>query len=415
MIVFLTTNPACGGILVEKTDRLYRNFKDYVTIDDLGVDVHLVKESAIISRNSSSNAKFMHGIKVLMAKNYIDNLSEEVRKGLRQKASEGYWPTLAPLGYNNVVAADGKRIIVPDAVIAPAVRKMFERYATGKYSVKEVGEARSGRWFGFSKEWRHGPYFHGPQNPQETGVLRRVRLQPRNVHRQVRRDNQQRTLARSSRCAGRSPGQAAQKAHSRFRVLGSDHLRPLRLRASRRDQEGPVRVLPLHGLSRKVPRALHSSRRCWRRRLPACWNASPSARMSWLGSRWRCARATGTRRSSTRRPEPTCSVNTAASRNESMLCTWTSWMAGSTTSSSIVKQASSVPSRAGSCVTLRLIRPPTAATSKKVSSCWSCPRRPHSCSIVSRPVRNGNFWILYYRTAVGSRADSMPNIGNRLI
>ena len=98
-----------------------------------------MKESAIISRNSSSNAKFMHGIKVLMAKNYIDNLSEEVRKGLRQKASEGYWPTFAPLGYNNVVAADGKRIIVPDAVNAPAVRRMFERYATGKYSVKEVG------------------------------------------------------------------------------------------------------------------------------------------------------------------------------------------------------------------------------------------------------------------------------------
>ncbi|RME24802.1 MAG: recombinase family protein, partial [Deltaproteobacteria bacterium] len=31
-------------ILVEKTDRLYRNLKDWVTIDELGVEVHLVKE-----------------------------------------------------------------------------------------------------------------------------------------------------------------------------------------------------------------------------------------------------------------------------------------------------------------------------------------------------------------------------------
>jgi hypothetical protein len=31
----------------------------------------------------------MHGLKVLMAKNYIDNLSEEVKKGVRTKAGQG--------------------------------------------------------------------------------------------------------------------------------------------------------------------------------------------------------------------------------------------------------------------------------------------------------------------------------------
>jgi hypothetical protein len=29
----------------------------------------------------------MHGVKVLMAKNYIDNLSEETRKGMTEKAA----------------------------------------------------------------------------------------------------------------------------------------------------------------------------------------------------------------------------------------------------------------------------------------------------------------------------------------
>ncbi len=32
----------------------------------------------------------MHGIKVLMAKNYIDNLSEETRKGMTEKAAQGF-------------------------------------------------------------------------------------------------------------------------------------------------------------------------------------------------------------------------------------------------------------------------------------------------------------------------------------
>ena len=43
----------------------------------------------------------MHGIKVLMAKNYVDNLSEEVKKSQREKAVQGHWPTVAPVGYVN--------------------------------------------------------------------------------------------------------------------------------------------------------------------------------------------------------------------------------------------------------------------------------------------------------------------------
>jgi len=34
----------CRTILVEKTDRLYRNLKDWTTLDDLGITIHLVKE-----------------------------------------------------------------------------------------------------------------------------------------------------------------------------------------------------------------------------------------------------------------------------------------------------------------------------------------------------------------------------------
>ena len=70
----------CDLILVEKTDRLYRNIRDWVALDDIGVDIHFVKENFILSRDSHSSQKFLHGIKVLMAKNYIDNLKEEIRK-----------------------------------------------------------------------------------------------------------------------------------------------------------------------------------------------------------------------------------------------------------------------------------------------------------------------------------------------
>ena len=39
-----------------------------------------------------------------MAKNYIDNLGEDVRKGMIEKARQGHWPTVAPVGYVNNAA-----------------------------------------------------------------------------------------------------------------------------------------------------------------------------------------------------------------------------------------------------------------------------------------------------------------------
>src|ERR1700730_16095854 len=114
MIAHLKAQSSIRILLVEKTDRLYRNLKDWVTVDDLEVEIHFVKEGVVLSRGSRSSEKFMHGIKVLMAKNYIDNLSEEARKGMQEKAEQGIWPTVAPLGYRNVVGDDGKKIIEPD-------------------------------------------------------------------------------------------------------------------------------------------------------------------------------------------------------------------------------------------------------------------------------------------------------------
>ncbi|MGX5804298.1 recombinase family protein [Bradyrhizobium sp. Arg314] len=141
MVKYLRKHPGVRIILVEKTDRLYRNLKDWVTLDELDVEIHLAKEGVMLSRDSRSSEKFMHGIKVLMAKNYIDNLSEEARKGQMEKAEQGIWPSKAPLGYVNVTASDGKKVIEPDPILAPIVTKMFERYATGRYSLKALTKA----------------------------------------------------------------------------------------------------------------------------------------------------------------------------------------------------------------------------------------------------------------------------------
>ena len=136
MVAYLKAHPSVRVMLVEKTDRLYRNLKDWVTVDELDLEMHFPKEGVVLSRESRSSEKFMHGIKVLMAKNYIDNLSEEARKGMHEKAEQGIWPTKCPLGYRNVTGADGKKVIATDAAVAPLIAKLFEWYARGDISLR---------------------------------------------------------------------------------------------------------------------------------------------------------------------------------------------------------------------------------------------------------------------------------------
>src|ERR1017187_6758840 len=53
MLQHLKTHPRTI-ILVEKTDRLYRNIKDWATLDELGVTIHFVKENVIIRDRKST-------------------------------------------------------------------------------------------------------------------------------------------------------------------------------------------------------------------------------------------------------------------------------------------------------------------------------------------------------------------------
>lgn len=134
MLKFLNDSKDVKTILVEKTDRLYRNFKDYVNLGETKFDIHLVKEGSIISQSSSSHEKFVHGIKVLIAKNFIDNLSEETKKGRLKKVKEGYFIGQVPYGYRKL----DPRTSIIDEEKAPFVRRAFELYSQGDLSLEKV-------------------------------------------------------------------------------------------------------------------------------------------------------------------------------------------------------------------------------------------------------------------------------------
>ena len=103
---------------------------DYATVDELGVTIHFVKDGTILSADSKSSEQFIHGIKVLMARNYSQNLGEETLKGMLQKAKSGLYPSNAPAGYRNVEGTDGRRIIAPDND-GSTITRLFEEFRSG--------------------------------------------------------------------------------------------------------------------------------------------------------------------------------------------------------------------------------------------------------------------------------------------
>ena len=129
-------------ILCEKIDRLTRNLKDAATVDDWVKDnakreVHFIKESFVLNGNTRAHENLVWDMKVAIARFYTNNLSEEVRKGQKEKLAQGWIPMRAKLGYKTI-GEKGHKIHIIDEERASLIRKMFELYATGNYSLKAL-------------------------------------------------------------------------------------------------------------------------------------------------------------------------------------------------------------------------------------------------------------------------------------
>ena len=131
-------------LAVEKTDRLTRNMRDAVAVDDwLQKDesrmLHAVKENLLLHKNAKSDVKFMWNIHLAVANKYTNNLREEAMKGWAEKLAQGWLPSVPPPGYMTIVQ-NGKRIHVPDPAKKKLVRKAFELYLDPNHSVASVTE-----------------------------------------------------------------------------------------------------------------------------------------------------------------------------------------------------------------------------------------------------------------------------------
>ena len=127
-----------SGILSWHPDRLARNSVDGGRI------IYLIDTGKLSALKFNTfwfeptpQGKFMLSISFSQSKYYVDSLSENTRRGLRQKARSGMMPGVAPLGYLNDTR---NKTLVVDRRVAPVITKAFEMYSKGDIQVKDVGD-----------------------------------------------------------------------------------------------------------------------------------------------------------------------------------------------------------------------------------------------------------------------------------
>ena len=135
------------GIICWKLDRLARNPVD-------GGNINWMLQQGIIKHIKTNDRSYyptdnvlMMSIEFGMANQWIRDLSQNTKRGLRAKAERGWYPTFATLGYmHNPLKRKGEKEIVKDPERFDLVRKMFDLMLTSCYTPPKILKIATDDW-----------------------------------------------------------------------------------------------------------------------------------------------------------------------------------------------------------------------------------------------------------------------------
>lgn len=136
-----------AGVICWKLDRLARNPIDggsiIWAIKQHGITV--VTPAQTFGREDD-NIILMY-IEFGMAQKYVDDLSKNVKRGLKTKLENGWYSGVAPAGYLNYTdKRTGENIIVKDPERFPLIRRMWDLMLTGRYTPPQIAKIANDEW-----------------------------------------------------------------------------------------------------------------------------------------------------------------------------------------------------------------------------------------------------------------------------
>jgi len=147
MLERIYKNNEAQGILCWKLDRLARNPID-------GGQINWMLQQGVIKHIQTYGRSYyptdnvlMMSVEFGMANQFVRDLSVGVKRGLRNKAEKGCYPTHAPVGYlNNRLKLKGEKDIMKDPDRFSLVRKMFDLMLTGDYTPPRILGVATKEW-----------------------------------------------------------------------------------------------------------------------------------------------------------------------------------------------------------------------------------------------------------------------------
>ena len=123
------------GILCWKLDRLARNPID-------GGNISWMLQQGLLKRiqthertHCPADNVLMMAVELGMANQYVRDLSQNVKRGLKTKCEKGWYPGISPLGYLNSKSGErGSNYLFKDEERFPLLRKMWDLMLTGAYT-----------------------------------------------------------------------------------------------------------------------------------------------------------------------------------------------------------------------------------------------------------------------------------------
>ena len=135
------------GIICWKLDRLARNPVD-------GGQINWMLQQGIIRHIQTFERSYfptdnvlMMSVEFGMANQFIRDLSQNTKRGLKAKAERGWYPTFATLGYmHNPLKKKGEKEIIKDPERFDLTKKMFDLMLTGNYYPPKILDIATDKW-----------------------------------------------------------------------------------------------------------------------------------------------------------------------------------------------------------------------------------------------------------------------------
>lgn len=139
MLEFVKKYPGKIIIVADCVDRMQRSFREHAVLDTMRmsdkIEMHFVRDNQIVRKDSNSSEKLFWNMSVLVAQNYTDASSDNIKRSQEAMFKKGHFYGQAPVGYSNLRDKAGNAYITLHPEKAPLVKRIFEAYNAGEYSI----------------------------------------------------------------------------------------------------------------------------------------------------------------------------------------------------------------------------------------------------------------------------------------